>query len=245
MARLVRQDAATRLRHAISADAVRHREDRLIEEIGFAVASDLQTRLENGPMSLEASLRRLAPQVIDLRQQLHDGLVLTYQHIPPSDAHQRRVIEGYYRQVVIKLGDLLVTCDELYEAGLRTPNRSSSDDYFTTRARQLRDRLFDEVDDRDYMRSFVRQPIADDWEERVAELLASERGRQLFDRWVAWADSCYPTCAFERTWDGNYMCSPHRFVTLLYDTEVAYLELGFAEPDVPGNQPMLHHRVKG
>jgi len=39
------------------------------------------------------------------------------------------------------------------------------------------------------------------------------------------------------------MCSPHAFVTLLYEVEVKYVELGYSEPAIPGNEPLLHHRL--
>lgn len=235
--------ASAPAKHHVSPDAIRHREDRLIDKVAADVLTDLQARRGDEPQTMEAAIHRLAPTVADLRQQLHDGLCLTYQNLTPADPRERRAIEGYYRQVIIKLGDLMVICDQILNLGLKSANMSADDFWFMSRAAQIGHHLFAVGGDRNFMREFLRAETSKLWEECVEHLLATDRGREVYEHWVEWAQACYPTCAFERAFDPNYMCSPHQLVTLLYDTENKYVQLGFSELIVEGNEPMLHHRL--
>ena len=81
------------------------------------------------PQSVEAAIHRLVPIAADLRQQLHDGLCLIYGDVQPADPRERRAIEGFYRQAVVKLGALLVASQHLAvlrRAGLVTSRRDGN-----------------------------------------------------------------------------------------------------------------------
>jgi hypothetical protein len=239
----IRRDALRAARHSVSADAVRHHEDKIINEIAQEVFADLQNRRTDEPQSVEAAIHRLVPMVADLRQQLHDGLCLTFLDVPPADPYERRMIEGFYRQTVIKLGDLLLASIQLAKLGLKTPNLTPDEQWFVQHARHINAFLFEESDDRHFMLDFIIGDDSQDWQESIDNLLATGRGKELYDRWVEWARSCYPTCAFERSTELARMCSPHAFVTLLYDIEVEYVQLGFSELNIEGNIPLLHHSL--
>jgi hypothetical protein len=244
LAQVIRRKAANTARHPISADAVRHRESKIINEIAEDVFADLQNRRIDEPQSVEAAIHRIAPMVADLRQQLHDGLCLTYQLVPPPDPRERKAIEGFYRQAVIKLGDLLLTSVQLADLGLKAANMTVHEFWFVAQARHIIQFIFDEAGDRRYMLDFVRNDLeSSTYDESVDRLVATERGKAVYDRWVEWARSCYPTCAFERSTDIGHMCSPHALITLLYDIEIRYLELGYSDLTIPGNIPMMHHRL--
>ncbi len=193
LAQRVRELAAAAVGHLISPDAVRHREDRLIGDIAAEALADLQDE----PQSLEAAIRRLVPMALDIRQQLHDGLCLIYECGQQADPREARAIDGFYRQVVIKLGELLTASRQLAVVGMSSPNMTASDFWFVSRAQHINRYAFDESDDRQFIVDFLRQESSPDWEETVERLLALERGRELFNRWLAWVRSCYPTCAFE------------------------------------------------
>lgn len=242
-AQLIRQDAAESVRHAISADAVRKREDRIIGEIADAVFEDLEARLRDEPPSLEAAIHRLVPLVADMRQILHDGLMLTYKQSEPADPQERRLTDEFRRRTVLKAGKVTVACEQLFQAGVEKGQKSRDEFWFMGRASTLRNSLFREGDDRAFMRGFSSQDRCD-IDEGCEHLLATGQGCEVFARWVAWTGSCYPTCAFERTWDTNEMCSPHAFITDAYGAEVRYVESGFSALAVPGNDPLLlHHRL--
>jgi hypothetical protein len=240
LAQVIRRDVAAAANHRITPDAVRHREDRLIVEIAEHVGQDLGLRRLDVPQTVEAAVHRLAPIVVEVRQQLHDGLCVTYQHVPPADQRERRVIGGFYRQMVIDLGQLLLAGSQLVEVGLRGPNLSTDELGFVSLARRMMQRLFVEVDDREYMLEFS-QSDETEWQEPADLLLTTGRGLELYERWVEWAGSCYPTCAFERSPDVSYMCSPHAFLTLLYDFEAGYVAVGYSAVNLPEHEPLRHH----
>lgn len=240
LAVVIRREAAKAVNHAISADAVRHREDKIVGEIAEDVFVDLQRRRGDEPQSIEAALHRLVPVVADIREDLHDGLCVIYDDVQPADARERRYIEAFYREVVIKLGQLLVRSIQLAKVGLQSPNMTADEFWFVARARNLNAFLFDEADDRDYMLKFMRTEAASDVNESADTLLGVERGLELYNRWVEWAQSCYPTCAFERTTDLLRMCNPHALLTLLYDIEIRYRKLGFRDLQL-SDDLIIHH----
>jgi hypothetical protein len=82
----------------------------------------------------------------------------------------------------------------------------------------------------------------DDYDASADSLLSIERGRELYNRWVEWVQSCYPTCTFERSTDILRMCTPHAILTLLYDIEIRYRELGYRDLELPAS-PIIHHRL--
>jgi hypothetical protein len=237
----IRQDAARAASHSISPDAIRHREDRIIGEIAEEVFADLQSRRGDEPQSVEAAIHHLVPIVADLRQQLHDGLCLTYPKVPPASPREQLIIDGFYRQAIVKLGALLVASDHLAGLGLRTPNLTTKEYYFVHKARNIRRNILDDAHDRQFLMEFTRADDSEDWENSVERLLGSERGKEVYGTWLEWVQSCYPTCAFERSAELVYMCRPHELVTLLYEVEIHYVELGFSELNIPGNEPILHH----
>lgn len=244
LAQRIRSDSIAASDHSISPDAVRHREDRIVSEIAQAVASDLQSRRGDEPQTIEAGIHRLFPVVSDLRQQLHDGLCLTYLKVPPPDPRERRVIEGFYRQAVVKLGHLLVRSQQLADLARRAPNLTEEDYYFVGKARTYIGLIFDEADDRTYMHELLHTHDGKYWEPFLERLLATERGQELYRRWIEWAQSCFATCAFERSTDTGHMCTPHALITWLYDFEIAYEELGLSKLNIPGNIPLLHHGLQ-
>jgi hypothetical protein len=241
IAQRIRVDAVTAAGHHVTADAVRHRENRLINQVAAQVFADLRARLDQSPPSLEAAIHRLVPIASDLRQQLHDGLCLTYMQRPSPNSRDHRVIEGYYRQVFVKLADLLVACDQLLTLGVRSTDATPEDFWFIRRAQSIGSMLFDEAGDRDFVLEAMRGNDSEYWDARLERLLATSQGPAAYDRWVAWAGSCFPTCAFERSTYFIDMCSPHQLVTWLYDVEIHYLESGYSELNIAGNIPMLHH----
>lgn len=182
------------------------------------------------------------PVVADVREDLHDLLCVIYDGVQAADVRERRVIESYYHQVVIKLGQLLVRSTQLAQVGLQSPNMTSDEFWFVARARNLNVFLFDEADDNDYMLDFMRTEAANDIKESSATLLGVERGQELYNRWVEWAQSCYPTCAFERSTDILRMCNPHAFLSLLSEIETRYRQLGFRDLELP-ESPIIHHRL--
>jgi hypothetical protein len=241
LAVVFRREAAKGVNHAISADAVRHREDKIIGEIADDVFADLQQRRGDVPQSIEAALHRLVPVVADVREDLHDLLCVIYDDVQPADPRERRVIDSYYRHVVIKQGQLLVRSTQLAKVGLQSPNMTADEFWFVARARNLNAALFEEADDRDYMLNFTGTEAAnEDYDESADALLSTERGQELYNRWVEWVRSCYPTCAFERSTDLLRMCSPHALLTLLYDIEIRYRDLGFRDLQLPDSL-IIHH----
>jgi hypothetical protein len=242
LAVVIRREAAKAVQHAISADAVRHREAKIVAEIAEDVFQDLQRRRGDEPQSIEAALHRLMPIVADVREDLHDGLCVIYDGVQPADPRERRVIESFYRQVVIKLGHLLVRSTQLANVGLQSPNMTADEFWFVARARNLNAFLFEEADDREYMHDFMQHEAGQDIDESADMLLRGERGRELYERWLKWVQSCYPTCAFERSTDPARMCSPHAFLTLLYDIEIRYRGMGIRDLELPAN-PVIHHAL--
>jgi hypothetical protein len=241
LAAVIRREAAKAVNHAISADAVRHREDKIVAQIAEDVFADLQRRRDDEPQSIEAALHRLVPVVADVREDLHDFLCVIYDDVQPADPRERRVIDSYYRHVVIKLGQLLVRSMQLAKVGLQSPNMTADEFWFVARARNLNAALFEEADDRDYMLDFTgTQAANDDYDQSADKLLSAERGQELYNRWVEWVRSCYPTCAFERSTDPLRMCSPHALLTLLYDIEIRYLKLGYRDLELP-DSPIIHN----
>jgi hypothetical protein len=240
LAVVIRREAAKAVNHAISADAVRHREDKIIDEIAEDVYADLQRRRGDEPQSIEAALHRLVPLVADVREDLHDGLCVIGDGVSPADARERRVIDGWYRQVVIKLGHLLVRSRQLARVGMQSP-MTADEFWFVARARNLNASLFEGIEgDRAYMLEFIRTETTADYDESADKLLSTQRGQELYQRWVEWVQSCYPTCAFERATSLERMCSPHAFLTLLYAIETRYLKLGFRDLQLP-ESPIIHH----
>ena len=137
LAVVIRREAAKAFNHAISPDAVRHREDKIVAEIAEEVFADLQRRRGDEPQSIEAALHRLVPVVADIREDLHDFLCVIYDGLQPADLRERRVIESYYRRTVIKLGHLLVRSIQLAKVGLHSPNMTADEFWFVARARNL------------------------------------------------------------------------------------------------------------
>lgn len=241
LAQVIRRESAIALRHTISPDAVRHREDKLITEIAQQVSQDLEIRRLDVPQSVEDAVHRLAPLVTDLRQDLHDLLCVIYAHVPPADPRQRRVIGGFYQSVLMEVGALLVACTDLTEVGRRSANLPDNELSFVSSARHMRSLLFEEDDDREYMLAFMGREEAHGWARLLDRLQSTERGKQVYDRWLSWVNACYPTCAFERTAEIRYMCSPHALLTLLYDFEALYVDVGYSPVHIPGTQPLRHH----
>ncbi len=137
----------------------------------------------------------------------------------------------------------MVACEQLFNAGLGRGQMSYDEHWFMGRAASLRNLLFREADDRPFMRKFATDDRCH-IDRGCDHLQESEVGQAVYARWTAWTGSCYPTCAFERTWDITEMCSPHVFVTEAYGAELHYTESGFSDPAVPGNDPIiLHYRV--
>jgi hypothetical protein len=240
----IRAEAIGSAGHHVSTDAVRKREDKIIKEIAQAVLVDLQSRREDEPRSLEAAIHAFVPIAADVRQDLHDLLCATFARVPPADPHERSILDGYYRMTVIKLGELLLASARLASLGLRSPRMSEDDYFFMRNARLAIGLLFDQAaEDREFMLSFMRSDQSRDWEERLDHLLASSEGTAVYERWLAWAKSCYPTCEFERSTELLNMCSPHTLITMLYEIELGYNERGFSALNIDGNRPILHHRV--
>ena|GEM_PF-6728860 len=240
LAVVIRREAAKTVKHAVSADAVRHREDKIIGEIAADVFAELQRWRSDEPQSIEAALHRLVPLLADVREDLHDGLCVIGDDVEPADARERRVIDGWYRQVVIKLGHLLVRSRQLARVGMQSP-MTGDEFWFVARARNLNAFLFEGIEgDRAYMLEFIETEATDDYEASADKLLDAERGRELYGRWVEWIRSCHPTCAFERSTSLERMCSPHAFLTLLYEIESRYLQLGFRDVELPESPP-IHH----
>ena len=127
LARAVRQKAAEKLGHPVSPDAVRKREDRIIGEIAAAVFADFQARLNNEPPTLEAAIHRLVPRLADLRQDLHDLLVMTYEAAPAPDPQERRIVEEHYRLTALEAGKVAVACEQLIHAGLNSGPKSADE----------------------------------------------------------------------------------------------------------------------
>ena len=240
----IRGAAIAAARHRVTTDAVRKREDKIINEIAQSVFDELQNQRDNQPQSLEAAIHNLVPIASDLRQQLHDLLCTTYDGVQPADPRERRVVDDLSRQTVVELGALLVASTRLAELGLSSPRMTEDDYFFVRHARYINDYLFDQAaDDRQFMRDFMRSNDSDGWQERLEHLRASRHGAEIIDRTLAWLASCYPICEFERSIEILRMCSPHALVTLLYDVEIRYLTLGLSDLDIAGNVPVLHHRV--
>jgi hypothetical protein len=187
LAQVIRRESAKAAGHRISPDAVRHREDKIIKEIAEEVFFDLENQRTDEPHSVEAAIHYLAPIASDLRQQLHDGLCLTYLKVPPADPRERKAIEGFYRQAAIKLGELLLASVQLAKLGLKTANITPDEYWFVDRSIEVGHYLFDEASDRSYMLDFVRADESRTYDESIERLLATERGRELFNRWVEWA----------------------------------------------------------
>ena len=243
LTRTIRRDSASALAHSVSPDAVRHREDKLIAEIAQAVSEDLDLRRLDVPQTVEDAVHRLAPIVTDLRQDLHDLLCVIYGDVPPADPRQQRVIGTTYKSVLMEVGALLVACTDLAELGRRSSNLPDHELAFVSLGRGMRMLILEEADDREYMLSFMGRDEPHAVERLVSRLLATDRGQQLYERWVEWVEACYPTCAFERTVELRYMCTPHALLTRLYDFEERYLDSGYSETYIPGNQPLRHHRL--
>lgn len=241
LARVVRESAARSLRHAVSPDAIRKREDRIISEIAEATFVDLEARLRDEPASLEAAVHKLVPLLADLRQDLHDLLILTFQNRPPADPQERRLTAEHHRRTVLRAARVMVACEQLFDAGLRRGQMSYDEHWFMGRAASLRNLLFCEADDRPLMRRFATEDRCH-IDRGCDHLQENDAGRDVYARWIAWTGSCYPTCAFERTWDTNEMCSPHVFVTEACGAELHYIESGFSKVVVPGNDAILLHQ---
>lgn len=244
LTRRVREQAAKALGHAVSADAIRKREDKIIDEVAEAVLLDLKSRLEDAPPTLEAAIHRLIPTLADLRQDLHDLLILNYFKRPPADPQEQRIIDEHYRRTVLRAARVMVLCEQLFRAGLNGGAKSYDEHWFMARASSLRNHLFREGDDRSFVRDFTSRDSCN-VDRGCEHLTESEPGKVLHARWVAWTGSCYPTCAFERTWDQDEMCSPHAFVTDAYGAELQYLESGLQPVVVPGNDPIILHPRAG
>lgn len=244
LARVIRQGAAGALGHHVSPDAVRKREDRIIDEIAEAVFADFQARLNNEPPTLEAAIHHLVPRLADLRQDLHDLLVMIYEAAPPADPQERWVIAEHYRRTVLEAGKVVVACDQLFQAGLKQEPKTADEYWFMRRAEQLMQLLFAQRRDRAFMLKFSREDRCNP-HRGCDHLQASEEGLEVYARWQEWANSCYPTCEFERSLSLLKMCTPHVFVTESYETELKYSDSGLSEIAV-GNDPIvLHHRVRG
>lgn len=244
LARVIRQAAAGALGHHVSPDAVRKREDRIIGEIAEAVFADFQARLNNEPPTLEEAIHRLVPRLADLRQDLHDLLVMIYEAAPPADPQERWVIAEHYRRTVLEAGKVVVACDQLIQAGLRIGPKSADEWWFMNRANRLMSQLFAQRNDRAFMLQFSREDRCN-LHRGCDHLGESAEGAEVYARWREWTNSCYPTCVFERSLEQLKMCSPHVLVTDSYDTELRYLESGLSEIAV-GNDPIvLHHHVGG
>lgn len=240
---VIRRGVLGELQLVITTDAVRHREDRLLREISVQIAADLEGRARGVPLTVAAAAHNLAPVAIDLRQQLHDGLCLLYPQAPPADPREQRMVSWFYAATVVELGDLLTAAHNLEDAGLRQPNLSRTEFALVNFGRHLSRRLFTEADDRTRMLAFVHENRTGTPSERSEVLQKDSELRPLYERWVAWINACYPTCAFERSTDIGYMCSPHAYLTLLYDFEVAYLAAGYSQPEIDDNEPLRHHSL--
>jgi hypothetical protein len=237
----IRLDAANAA--GVSPDAVRHREDAIIKTIAQDVLEDLQAQLMNDPQTVEAAIHGLAPIASDLRQDLHDLLCVTYMGVVPKSPRERRVIEGTFREVVINLGQLLVATGQLAAIGTRTADMTAAEYSFVNRARNVNALLFNDSDDREFMINLLDPAGPDAGEPAIDRMLASQRGKEMYGRFIEWMRSCFETCAFERTTELHLMCDPHELVTQLYDMEIAYTEQGFSDLNIPGNIPVLHHRI--
>jgi hypothetical protein len=245
LASVIRREALQAVGHNLTTDAVRHREDRMISQIAHQVSSDLQVRRDDLPQTVEAALHQVMPVLVDVRQDLHDLLCVTYPRVPPADPREQRVVDGYYGMTLLQLGDLLVAASQLVDVGLRAPNLARHEFAFANLGRLLVDRLFAEAGDREVMYDFTVSNESTRWDGALASLRSTDWGAAVYDRWVEWAGSCYSTCAFERTADPTYMCGPHAFLTLLYDFEVQYVNLGYRALSISVNDPVRHHALHG
>jgi hypothetical protein len=243
MAETIRRDAAKAAGQSVSPDAVRHREDGIIHMIAQEIFADLQVRQRNEPQTVEAAIHRLVPIASDLRQDLHDLLCVTYMGVAPKSPRERRVIEGTFREVVINLGRLLVATGQLAAIGIRTANMTEAEYSFVNRARHVNALLFADSDDREFMINLLNPAGPDTGEPAIERMLASQHGKEVYGRLIDWMRSCFATCAFERTTELHLMCEPHELVTQLYDMEIAYTQQGFSDLNIPGNIPVLHHRI--
>lgn len=243
LTKVIRQAAAGAIGHHISHDAVRKREDRIVGEIAEAVFADFQARLNDEPPTLEAAIHRLVPRVADLRQDLHDLLVMVYEAGPPADPQERWVITEHYRRTALEAGKVVVACDQLVQAGLRVGPKSADEYWFMRRADRLLSSLFRQRRDRAFMLDFSRADRCH-IHQGCDHLPASAEGAEVYARWQEWTHSCYPTCEFERSLSLAKMCSPHAFLSECYETELKYMDSGLSDIAV-GNDPIvMHHRVR-
>lgn len=242
----VRREATQALGHYVSGDAVRHSEGRLINEVADLVAEDLAKRRLDVPQTVEAAVHNLAPIVVDHRQDLHDGLCVIYQGVPIADPQDRQTVELFYDTTIVQLADILVAATRLVEVGLRAPDLEGLEFGIIWIGRQMVQSLFTSKMDRSFILEFMQTDAKDlSFAECLEALRRTARGDEIADRCREWIQSCYDTCAFERTTNNTYMCSPHAFLTLLYDFEVLCRNMGYSNLEVPFNEPLRHHRLRG
>ncbi|MCF6743552.1 hypothetical protein E9529_04545 [Blastococcus sp. KM273128] len=239
LTKVIRQAAAGTIGHHISADAVRKREDRIIGEIAVAVFADFQARLNNEPPTIEAAIHHLMPRLSDLRQDLHDLLLMVYDAGPPADPQERWVITEHYRRTALEAGKVVVACEQLFQAGLRLGPKSADEYWFMHRADRLRSSLFRQRGDRAFMLDFSRSDRCH-IHRGCDHLQSTAEGVEVYGRWREWTHSCYPTCEFERSLRLTKMCSPHAFLAEAYETELRYLDTGLSQVAV-GNDPIVMH----
>jgi hypothetical protein len=237
----VRTDAVRAAKQSISPDAIRHREDKIIDEIAQEVFENLQHRRLDEPQSVEAALHDLLPIAADLRQQLHDGLCLNYLGVQGADPRDRKMVEFFYNNTIIELGRLVLASHRLAVMGRRSGDLTRDEYFFVHLAANINHFVLDEAADKQFLLDFTRADESNHWRDSLANLRSSDQGEVFYQRWMAWIESCYAECAFERSTSIDHMCSPHALVTLLYEIEIRYQELGYAELDIQGNGPILHH----
>lgn len=240
-AQRVRTAAARAAKQSISSDAIRHREDKIIADIADEVFENLQHRRLDEPQSVEAALHNLLPIASDLRQQLHDGLCLIYLGVKGANPRDRRMIDFFYQNTIIELGRLVLASHRLAVMGRQSGDLTRDEYFFVHLAANINHFVLDETADKQFLLDFTRADDSGYWRDCLANLRSSDEGEAFYKQWIAWIESCYAECAFERSTSINHMCSPHALVTLLYEIEIKYNELGYAALDSAGNDPILHH----
>lgn len=237
----VRRDALAVSGHLVSTDAVRHREDAIVRLIAADVATDLEQRRLDVPLTVEAALHDLMTLIIGRRQYFHNWLCALYPPGPPQDANEADKRALFFDTGFAWFCQLLSAADYSFELSRRLPDVTPYEATLAHFARHIRYKTFP-GSDREFLLPIVRNGH-DTYEDLIADVRSTDAGQALFDRWVTWVQSCTPTCAFERTFDWTYMCHPHIMLTHMYNVEVIYREAGF-QLEAPADSMPRHVSIR-
>lgn len=213
----------------LTVDAIRKREDALLQKVANELHADLVASLEKrGPQTVEEIARYIADEVKEVWENLDDGLRRIYRVAPVNDQQYRDELMLW---MLYDVAHMQFWCGRMLGVRSGSQKLSRVDLYFADIAAVVMVTAFGYYNDRAIVNEILTSVGRQQKSAFLDQLQHHPEGPGIIRRWKEWISSCHGECAYQRTYRTKLLCEPHELTYALYIFVDLYSDLLSGELD--------------